>query len=61
VYCTVGTWAEVATNDLSSVTWSNSGAHIIVADSHLYYKLIVYSASGDVSAPFLLPSLKLSI
>ena len=52
IYST-GPWTELIkfrcqTSDLASISWTPSGAHLIVADSHLNYKLFIYSASGEV-------------
>lgn len=52
IYST-GPWTELAkfrcqTSDLASITWTPSGAHLIITDTHLNYKLLVYSASGEV-------------
>ena len=49
-----GPWTELAkfrcqTSDLASIAWSPRGASLIVADSHLCYKLLVYSATGEVT------------
>lgn len=52
-------WSELAKfkckaggNNLSSICWAPDGSHIIAADSHLSYKLAVYTPSGEVVAAF---------
>ena len=53
VYST-GPWSELSkfrtqTSDLASILWTPSGAYLIVSDSHLSYKLLIYSTTGEVS------------
>ena len=39
-------------NNLSSICWAPDGSHIIAADSHLSYRLAVYTPSGEVVATY---------
>lgn len=47
-----GVWAEISkikcrTNDLASIQWSPNGGHLIVTDSPLSYRLLVYTPAGE--------------
>lgn len=51
------TWTELSKfkckgggNNLASLSWAPDGGHIIAVDSHLLYKLVVYTPSGEVVA-----------
>lgn len=36
------------TKDLVNVEWTPAGTHIVVQDSHLHYRLMVYTPAGEV-------------
>ena len=49
----VADWAEVrtfpaATLDLSSLSFSRDGGHLVVADTQLRYLLLIYTIEGDL-------------
>lgn len=45
--CSVGQRFPLNTNELESVEWSSNGAHILVTDSSLDYRVCVYGLDGQ--------------
>ena len=61
IYST-GPWAELVkfrtkSNDMASIAWLPSSAALVVVDSHLCYKFLVYSTSGEVDFVILIAAL----
>ena len=49
----VNPWQELnkfrsRTNDMVSLHWTPGGTHIVAQDSHLNYRIVVYTPSGEV-------------
>jgi hypothetical protein len=53
-------WAEInkfrtRSNDMVGVQFTPAGTHIVVQDSHLSYKLLVYTPAGEVNSVIHIP------
>eukprot|EP00602_Paraphysomonas_sp_CaronLab_P009291 CAMPEP_0185036806 /NCGR_PEP_ID=MMETSP1103-20130426/30287_1 /TAXON_ID=36769 /ORGANISM="Paraphysomonas bandaiensis, Strain Caron Lab Isolate" /LENGTH=457 /DNA_ID=CAMNT_0027574487 /DNA_START=297 /DNA_END=1671 /DNA_ORIENTATION=- len=56
VYST-GPWSELnkfrsRSTDMAGVQWTPAGTHILVQDTHLTYRVLVYTPSGEVLAQY---------